>query len=65
VKNRKPLMISVVAAVAAVALGVGGWLVYFNIQLDNAEKAYDAAVVDLTSAQVLATNPATAHPGRP
>src|SRR5690606_36247976 len=52
--NRKPLIISLVAAVAAVALGVGGWLVYSNVQLDNAKKAYDAAVVDLNAAQVLA-----------
>lgn len=53
-KNRKPLIISLVAAVVAVALGVGGWLVYSNVQLDNAKKAYDAAVVDLNAAQVLA-----------
>src|SRR5690606_4467944 len=52
--NRKPVIISAIAAVAAVALGVGGWLVYSNVQLDNAKKAYDAAVVDLNAAQVLA-----------
>lgn len=53
-KHRKPVIISLVAAVAAVAIGVGGWLVYSNVQLDNAKKAYDAAVVDLNAAQVLA-----------
>lgn len=51
-KNRKSLIISLVAAVVTVALGVGGWLVYSNVQLDNAKKAYDAAVVDLDAARV-------------
>lgn len=50
-KNRKPLIISVIAAATAIAVGVAGWLIYTNVQLSNAKAAYEASLVDLETAR--------------
>lgn len=55
VKNRKVLLITTIAAVTAIVLGVAGWVTYSSIQLNEARTAYEAAITDLDAAQEAAT----------
>src|SRR5690554_760396 len=54
-KNRKPLIISAIAAVTAIVLGLGGWLVYTNVkaaaELAEARETYETSLADLAVAQ--------------
>lgn len=56
----RSLLISVIAALTAIVLGVGGWLVYTGVQaaaeLAAAKEAYETSVADLSVAQAEATD---------
>lgn len=47
----RSLLISAVAAVTAIVLGVGAWLIYTNVQLAEARDAYESSLSELSVAQ--------------
>ncbi len=48
---RKRVRIPIIAAVTAIVLGVGGWLIYTNVQLAQAKDAYETSLSELSATQ--------------
>jgi len=47
----KRVLIPIIAAVTAIVLGVGGWLIYSSIQRAQAKDAYETSLSELSAAQ--------------
>lgn len=61
-KPRRSVLISIIAGTTAVALGASGWLVYNNVQLENARADYEASLAELGAVQSNADSATTPHP---